>query len=168
MQMLQKPDSITMLFGDTGQFRTIYMNRSHPAHVEPSWYGDSVGHFEGDTLVVDTVGIGVHPQAGSMGNYGTPHTDALHLVERYRYLKEGEKSNIPRPHDDTFDSKDIIPGKVLRLEFTQDDPGAYKKPWTTSLDYSALKARVREYVCAENVRDGDLYPVLPKAVVPDF
>src|SRR5579871_2433309 len=69
MQILQTPQEVTMLFGDTGQMRTIYMNRPHSKHVEPSWYGESVGHYEGDTLVVDTVGIAVNPESGSMGNY---------------------------------------------------------------------------------------------------
>ena len=61
------------------------MNQPHPAHVTPSWYGDSVGHYEGDTLVIDTVGIKVGPFA-MVDMYGTPHTEALHVVERYRLL----------------------------------------------------------------------------------
>ena len=169
LQILQTPSEITMLFGDTSQFRTIYMNRPHSEHVVPSWYGESVGHFEGDTLVVDTVGIAVNPEAGSMGNYGTPHTEALHLVERYRYLMNGEKSLAPRPHDDTFDSKDIIAGgKTMRLNFTVEDPGAYKKPWSVTLDFLPINERVREYVCAENSREADLTPLIPAADIPDF
>ena len=166
IQILTTPTEITTLFADPGQFRSIALNRPHPAHVEPSWYGDSTGHFEGDTLVVDTTSIGVHPEAGSSG---TPHTNALHVVERWRYLKDGETSLAPTPHNDTFDSKDIIQGgRILRLEFTVDDPGAYRKSWTTTLDYLPLKSRVREYVCAENVRDPDLAPALPAAAFPDF
>ena len=169
LQILQTRSEITMLFGDTNQFRTIYLNRPHPAHIVPSWYGDSVGHFDGDTLVVDTVGIAVNPQAGSMGNYGTPHTEALHLVERYRYLADGEKSLAPRPHDDTFDSKDVMAGgKTLRLMFTLEDPGAYRKPWSVTLDYLPINERLREYVCAENSREADLTPLLPTAEIPDF
>ena len=168
-QFLQGPSEITMLFGDSGQARTIYMNRPHPAHVEPSWYGDSVGHFEGDSLVVDTVGIAVHPEAGSMGFFGTPHTAALHLVERYRYLAAGEKSQAPPARDDSFASSDVIAGgKILRLVFTVDDPVAYRKPWSVTLDYLPLKARIREFVCAENSHDRDLGPLLPTADIPDF
>jgi hypothetical protein len=169
IQILQKPTEITMLFGDANQFRTIYLNRAHPAHVKPSWYGDSVGHFEGDTLVVDTVGIGVHPEAGSMGFFGTPHTDALHLVERYRFLRPGEKSMAPPPKNDSFDADAVIAeGPILRLSFTLEDPGAYKKPWSVTLDYLPLSSHLREYVCAENSRDKDLGPLLPRAEVPDF
>lgn len=73
-------------------------------HVEPNWYGESVGHFEGDTLVVDTIGIGVHPEAGSMEFFGTPHTRALHLIKRYRLLGPDEKSTAPRPPNDSFDA----------------------------------------------------------------
>ena len=169
MQMLQTPSEITMLFGDTGQMRTIYMNRPHSAHPTPTWYGESVGHFEGDTLVVDTIGIAVSPQSGSMGNYGTPHTEQLHVVERYRYLAEGEKSTAPRPKNDSFDADAVIKGgKTLHLTFTLDDPGAYKKPWSVTLDYLPISSRLREYVCTENAREADLSPLLPQTDVPDF
>jgi hypothetical protein len=169
MQMLQTPTEITMLFGDANQYRTIYLNRPHSAHVVPSWFGESVGHFEGDTLVVDTIGIAVNPQSGSMGNYGTPHSDRLHLVERYRFLKDGEPSTAPPPKDDSFESEDVIKGaKQLRLSFTLEDPIAYRKPWSVTLDYMPLKGRVREYVCAENSREPFLLPMLPTADRPDF
>jgi len=169
MQILQTPKEITMLFGDTGQMRTIYMNRPHSTHVEPSWFGESVGHYEGDTLVVDTIGIAVNPQAGSMGNYGTPHTEALHVVERYRYLHDGEKSLAPRPKNDSFDADAVIPGgKVMRLMFTLDDPGAYKKPWSVTLDYLPISSRLREYVCTENAREPDLAALVPQTETPDF
>jgi hypothetical protein len=61
------------------------LNQPHPAQVTPSWYGDSVGHHEGDTLVIDTVGIKVG-RYSMVDWYGTPHTGALHVVERYRLL----------------------------------------------------------------------------------
>jgi hypothetical protein len=169
IQILQTPSEITTIFGDPGQLRTIYMNRPHSKHVEPGWYGESVGHFEGDTLVVDTIGIGVHTEAGSMGFFGTPHASALHLIERYRFLRPNEKSTAPRPKNDSFDADAVIKdGKILRLTFTVEDPGAYKKPWSVTLDYLPLSSRIREYVCAENVRDKDLAPMLPAADIPDF
>jgi len=169
IQILQTPTEITMLFGDPGQSRTIYLNRPHSPHVVPSWYGESVGHFEGDSLVVDTIGIAVNPQAGSMGFFGTPHTEALHVVERYRYLAAGEKSLAPRPRNDSFDASAVIAGgKTLRLSFTLDDPGAYRKPWSVTLDYLPLSSHIREYVCAENEPDADLAPMLPTADIPDF
>jgi hypothetical protein len=58
--------------------------------VIPSWYGDSVGHYEGDTLVIDTVGIKIGPFS-MVDWYGTPHAEALHVVERYRLLEQAAK-----------------------------------------------------------------------------
>jgi hypothetical protein len=110
------------------------MNEPHPAQVTPSWYGDSVGHYEGGTLVIDTVGIKVGPFA-MIDMYGTPYTQALHVIERSRPLdyeaaKEGlernakENANIgragtmgdaPLPIDPDYS------GKHLQLEFTVED-----------------------------------------------
>jgi hypothetical protein len=169
MQILQTPTEVTMIFADPGQYRTVYLNRPHSEDVKPSYWGESVGHFEGDTLVVDTIGIAVNPQSGSMGNYGTPHTESLHLVERWRFLRAGETSTAPMPENDSFDADAVIQGaKHLRLEFTLDDPIAYKKPWSVTLDYMPLSARVREYVCAENARNPGVQPFLPTADKPDF
>jgi hypothetical protein len=174
VQILQGPSEITMLFGgEQEQARTIYMNQPHSAQVTPSWYGESVGHFEGDTLVVDTVGIAANPQSGSMGLFGTPHTKALHVVERYRYLAEGEKT-VGRGPNPTASNPTIVPdeivpgGKTLRLTFTVDDPGAYKKPWSVTLDFMPLKTPIQEYVCTENYQEKDLLPLIPRAEIPDF
>jgi hypothetical protein len=170
IQFLQTKDEITVLHADAGQFRTIYLNRPHSKNLKPSYWGESIGHFEGDTLVVDTIGIAVNPQSGSMGFFGAPHTSALHLVERWRFLKDGEVSQAPPPRNDAVDTAAIIPGaKHLRLTFTVDDPIAYKKPWSVTLDYIPIRpARVREYVCAENSRNPQVAPFLPTATVPDF
>jgi hypothetical protein len=174
VQILQSPSEITMLFGgEQEQARTIYMNQPHSAHVTPSWYGESVGHFEGETLVVDTVGIAANPQSGSMGLFGTPHTKALHVVERYRFLAEGEKTvgrgPNPTANNPTIVPDEIVPGgKTLRLTFTVDDAGAYKKPWSVSLDFLPLKTPIQEYVCTENYQEKDLLPLIPRAEVPDF
>ena len=91
VQILQTPTEITMIFGgEQEQARTIYLNRPHPEHGAPSWYGDSVGHFEGDTLVVDTVGIAANPESGSMGllrytsHQVAPRGRALPVPERRR------------------------------------------------------------------------------------
>ena len=85
MQMLQQPDKITILYSNDHEVRHVRMNQPHPAQVTPSWYGDSVGHYEGDTLVIDTVGVKSGPFA-MVDMYGTPHSPALHVVERYRLL----------------------------------------------------------------------------------
>src|SRR4029077_17988190 len=85
LQMFQQPDRITMIYRHGNEVRRVRMNQPHPANVAPSWYGDSVGHYEGNTLVIDTVGIKVGPFA-MVDMYGTPHSPALHVVERYRLL----------------------------------------------------------------------------------
>ena len=174
LQILQTPAEITMIFGgEQEQSRTIYLDRRHSEHVSPSWYGDSVGHFEGDTLVVDTTGIAANPESGSMGLFGTPHTKALHVVERYRFLKDGEKTVLrgpnPNANNPTITADEIAPqGKKLRLNFTVDDPGAYRKPWSVTLDFLPLKTPIEEYVCTENYQDKDLLPLIPKSDTPDF
>jgi hypothetical protein len=61
MQIIQQPDKITILYSETYEVRHVRMNQPHPAQVIPSWSGDSVGHYEGDTLVIDTVGVKVGP-----------------------------------------------------------------------------------------------------------
>jgi hypothetical protein len=74
MQMLQQPGKITLLY-PFNEFRQVRMNQPHPALATPRWYGDSVGHYEGDTLVIDTVGIKIGPFA-MVDMFGTPHTEA--------------------------------------------------------------------------------------------
>jgi len=102
MQMFQQPHQITILYS-FGEVRHVRLNQSHPAQVTPSWYGDSVGHYEGDTLVIDTVGIKADRPFAMIDMYGTPYTQALHVVERYRLLdyeaakeaeERGEKENF--------------------------------------------------------------------------
>src|SRR4051812_6996547 len=85
IQLLQQPNEIIFLYYEDHEVRHVRMNGQHPKAVTPSWYGDSVGHWEGDTLVIDSVGIKVGPFA-MIDWYGTPHSPALHVVERYRLL----------------------------------------------------------------------------------
>src|SRR5258706_4237060 len=96
MEMFQRSDRITILYEQDHEVRRVRMNQSHPAKVTPSWYGDSVGHYEGDTLVVDTVGQRSGPFA-MLDLYGTPYSPALHVVERYRLLEyEAAKEGLDR------------------------------------------------------------------------
>jgi hypothetical protein len=71
MQILQQPHQITILYSDNHEVRRVRLNQPHPAQVTPSWYGDSVGHYEGDTLLIDTIGIKIGPFA-MIDVYGTP------------------------------------------------------------------------------------------------
>jgi hypothetical protein len=178
MQMLQQPDKITILYSYDHEFRQIRMNQPHPAQATPSWYGDSVGHYEGDTLIIDTVGIKVGPFA-MVDHYGTPHTGALHVVERYRLLdyeaaKEGwernAKENFRIPNSDV--SAEVDPadrGKALQLQFTVEDEGVFTRPWSATITYRRALNESMEIVCAENMREaGQWVRQPPQAAKPDF
>jgi hypothetical protein len=172
-QLIQQPDRITILYGYDHQVRHVRFNQSHPAQVTPSWYGDSVGHYEGDTLVIDTVGIKVGPFA-MVDWYGTPHTEALHVVERYRLLdREAAKEGFERDakeHNIADGMRNPNPqGKYLQLQFTVDDPGVFTMPWSATMTYGLGPANWVEQVCAENIqwysgKDAEV----PRANKPDF
>ena len=87
MRITQTPEQITLEFESDGDTRVIHMNAEHPADLEPSMNGYSIGRWEGDTLVVDTIGI---DERSLLDRYGTPHSTALHVVERVRLIKNGE------------------------------------------------------------------------------
>ena len=173
IQFLQQPDKVTVLYSYDHHVRHVRLNQAHPAEVTPSWYGNSVGHYEGDTLVIDTVGIKVGPYA-MVDWYGTPHTKALHVVERYRMLPyEAAKDGFARDakeHNGAQGMGDLNPrSKYLQLEFTVDDPGVFTTPWTATMTYRPGPAEWVEQVCAENIqwysgKDADV----PRADKADF
>jgi hypothetical protein len=182
--MLQQPDRITILYDYDNQVRHVRMNEPHPAHVTPSWYGDSVGHYEGDTLVIDTVGIKVGPFA-MVDAFGTPHTEALHVMERYRLLDYGAaKEGLERDAKENFRFTPDIPldtfnwdanyrGEHLRLQFTVEDEGVFTMPWSATITYGrpiAAQGEWPDYVCAENphVYFGGKDTAVPTADKPDF
>jgi hypothetical protein len=175
MQMWQQGDRITMLYRHGNEVRHVRMNQSHPAHVAPSWYGDSVGHYEGAALVIDTIGIKVGPFA-MVDMYGTPHTTALHVTERYRLIDyaaaqeaiaRNDKENL-RVRQDGFDPD--YRGKVLQLEFTVEDPGAFTTPWSSLITYRRSFNEWTDLICAENRHEyyGGVDSAVPTAVKPDF
>jgi hypothetical protein len=107
-EIIQIPGRILILFEDFYTRRTIWTDgRDLPKDPDPTWYGYSVGRWEGDTLVVDTVGF---DDRSWLNGGGYPHSDAMHVVERFR-----------RPDHDT-----------LELSMTIDDPKAYTKPWVSN------------------------------------
>jgi len=175
IQILQQPDEITILYYDDHEVRHVRMNQRHPRIITPSWFGDSVGHFEGDTLVIDTVGIKVGPYA-MVDWYGTPHTPALHVVERYRLLDyEGAKEGLERDAKENFQVQlDTIDpnykGKHLQLQFTVEDEGVFKMPWSATMTYRPQVTEWEESVCAENPKkygtEKDV--AVPIAAKPDF
>ena len=180
MQMLQLPEKITFLYLRNHEFRQVRMNQPHPAHVSPSWYGDSVGHYEGDTLVVDTVGVKMGPFA-MVDMYGTPFSPALHVVERYRLLDYADaKAAIERngkenirfgPGIQSLEFDPDYRGQHLQLEFTVDDEGVFTTPWTATITYSVPSGSWEEHVCAENSRgyfSNGKEAAVPTANKPDF
>jgi hypothetical protein len=182
MQMFQQPDRITIFYPDGHEVRHVRMNESHPVRLTPSWYGDSVAHYEGDTLVIDTVGVKIGPFA-MLDAYGTPHSPALHVVERYRLLdyeaakeaeKRGEKENLALPMADNGIARDPnYKGKGLQLQFTVEDEGVFTTPWSSAVTYrrpSVPLGQWPEIVCAENADgyDHGKKAAVPTAEKPDF
>src|SRR5882724_7229301 len=178
MQMLQLPGQIVMLFNEGQEVRRVRMNQPHPTKVTPSWHGDSVGHYEGDTLVIDTVGMKVGPFA-MVDMYGTPFTEKLHVVERYRLVDYDEaKDAIERNRKENFeppgyggapyDRNDR--GKVLQLHFTVEDEGVFTTPWTSTITYRRSTGPWTELICAEHRREyyADKDSEVPHAEKPDF
>ncbi len=129
-KIVQLPNEIIMLFEGFTTFRQIFLDgRDFPKDPNPSWYGYSVGHWEGDTLVIETRSIN---ETTWLDNAGRPHSDAMKLIERFR-----------RPDFGHFENT-----------MTIDDPKAYTKPWTVveKAQYMA-DAELLEYVCTENNKD---------------
>jgi hypothetical protein len=173
-ELVQTPDRITILYGHDHQVRRARLNEPHPARVVPSWYGDSVGHYEGDTLVIDTVGIKADRPFAMIDWYGTPYTQALHVIERYRLLdyaaaKEGFDRDA-KQHNPVQGIRDPNnPGKYLQLQFTIEDEGVFTTPWTATMTYVRDPDGWPEMVCAENIQwySGKSAEV-PRADKPDF
>jgi hypothetical protein len=152
MQMLQQPDKITMLYLEDHEVRWVRMNKAHPAHVTPSWHGDSVGHYEGGTLVIDTVGIRTDRPFAMIDLFGTPYTDKLHVVERYQLLDyEAAKEGLERSAKENMRFGNIDgAGKYLQLYLTVEDEGVFTAPWSATITYGLASGELDEVVCAEN------------------
>ena len=175
MEMLQLPDQVVMLFNENHEVRHVRMNQPHPAEVTPSWHGDAVGRYEGDTLVIDTVGIKTDRPYAMIDLFGTPFTEKLHVVERYRLVDHedakdamgrGAKENrrAGGPYDPNY--KD----KYLQVLFTIEDQGAFTTPWTAVMIYLRERGEFPEQVCAENTFSFHNNPGadFPHADKPDF
>jgi hypothetical protein len=147
LHFLQTPTEVVMINELYASTRHIYMNVAHTKNSKPSWYGESVGHYEGDTLVVDTIGLN---DKTFVDNYRTPHTTQMHVVERFRMLDGG---------------------KTLEVKIAVDDPGAFNMPWTARSTWRrAHPGMLIEDLCEPN---NDFYfgyevAPLPHADKPDF
>jgi hypothetical protein len=172
--ILQQPDMITMVYSGNMDVRRVRMNQPHKD--APALYGDSVGHYEGDTLVIDTIGIRTDRPYAMIDLFGTPYTKALHLVERYRLRDYDDvKDAIERnTKENWLFAGDVFSrhrGKFLQLELTVEDEGVFTTPWTSTLTYVPGPATWPEVVCAENPHQyyydrSDTN--VPRADKPDF
>jgi hypothetical protein len=155
------------------------MNAAHPAKLTPSSMGDSVGHWEGDTLVIDTAAIKVD-RFTSIDRFGTPQSDAMHVVERYRLI-DGASAKAAI---DTYEKREGTVGggarvagyhpdtslKGLQLDVTMEDPKVFTAPLTARVTYRRLMTAWAESVCADNPVEHykDEWIGLPTADRPDF
>ena len=137
-QIVQTPTQIIMLYEYMNVFRVIPLNAKHPDDLIPSYLGNSVGRWEGDSLVVDVTGFN---DKTWLAGTGTFHTDALHITERFTRVNKDQ----------------------INYEVTMEDPNVLTKPWRlTSTLMLREGSRLEEYVCAENNIDLDRYEKLLK------
>jgi hypothetical protein len=181
VQLLQQPDKITILYDEDHEVRRVRMKEPHPAQVIPSWYGDSVGHYEGDALVIDTVGFRIGPYS-AVDQYGTPFTPALHVVERYRLIDhEAARDALQRTGKENargggaaiaegWAGDPAYKGKALQLQFTVEDAGAFTTAWSATKTYRRVFRDWPENVCAENPHkyNTESDAAVPTADKPDF
>jgi hypothetical protein len=148
LYFIQSPKQIWMIWQRDHMVRRILLTDRHSEAVTPSWFGESIGHYEnGDTLVVDTIGLST--ENSYIDNFRTPHTDKLHVVERFT-VEPG--------------------GKNITAIVTVEDPDTFNAPLTMKQRWFKAEGIMRETVCSENNKDyfsQNLFPV-PTADKPDF
>ena len=144
----ERPNEIVVINQGGPEIRHIYMNVGHSKDVKPSWYGESVGHYEnGDTLVIDTIGLN---DKTFVDNYRTPHTNQIHVTERWKLAADG---------------------KTVDVTVHVEDPGAFTTAWTAIQRWVLVEdAPILTVPCNEN--NGDFFNQglvpLAEAKAPDF
>jgi hypothetical protein len=130
IQIVQYGQYLALLFEQNTWFHVVAMGRDHPKDLEATWFGDSVGKWDGDTLVIDTIGFNGRTRLDTLGH---PHSDQMHVIERYQYTDPDH----------------------IAYEVTVDDPKTYTKPWKNSRTFTRMKPgqELIEYSCEENNRD---------------
>jgi hypothetical protein len=126
MWFLQTPKQVSIIRDADSQVRRVYLDVPHSTNPKPSWYGESVGHYEGDTLVIDTIGLNTKTFVDA---YRTPHTEKLHVVERWRMVDDRQ---------------------AMEVTFTVEDPDTYHEPWSGMRRYRRVQRQYIEEICAEN------------------
>ncbi len=140
---VQTPKEVWIIFSGEQEVRRVYLDVPHTANPKPSWYGESVGHYEGDTLVIDTIGQDTRTLVDP---FRTPHTEKLHVVERWRMLDDKQ---------------------ALEVAVTVDDPDTYFQPWSGVRRYRRVRQDFVERACAENNQQLVDWHI-PVANAPDF
>jgi hypothetical protein len=148
LYFIQLPTEIWMIWQRDHMVRHVLLAEQHSEHVTPSWFGESIGYYEnGDTLVIDTIGLST--KDSYIDNFRTPHTDKLHVVERFTVAADGKSLTA-----------------IVKVE----DPDTFNAPLTMQQRWLKVNGSFRESVCAENNGDyfhQNLFP-LPEAKRPDF
>ncbi len=147
LHIIQTPTKVLMINELYAITRHIYLDVPHSKNPKPSWWGESVGHYEGDTLVADTIGMNTRT---FVDNYRTPHTEQLHVIERFKMMNEG---------------------KLLHVDVLVDDPGAFNMPWRAVQEWRRINPTpFIEDLCEPNNTFFFGYNVapLPQADKPDF
>jgi hypothetical protein len=145
---LQTEKEVVMIWEEDHMVRHVYLTDAHSPNIKPSWFGESIGHYEnGDTLVVDTIGLNTRTYVDS---FRTPHSEQLHVIERFRIVDGG---------------------KALEVNVHVEDPGAFTMPWNALQRYRRVEqGPLEEVTCAENNAKFFNYDVepIPTADKPDF
>jgi hypothetical protein len=145
---IQKPEEVWMIWQRDHMVRRIYLTDKHSETVKPSWFGESIGHYENDgTLVIDTIGL--YARNSYLDWYRTPHSEKEHVVERFRLINGGNG---------------------LEVLVTVEDPDTFNEPLHMIQRWRKVPNQMRETVCAENNGDHfgkNLFPI-PQADTPDF
>ena len=166
MYFIQGPKEVVMILASKQEVRHVFLTNQHSPNLKTSWYDESIGHYEADTFVVDTIGI---DDRTWVDGFGTPHTKQLHVIERFHLIEDG---------------------KVLEANVHIEDPGAFTTPWNGIQRFRQYEAAVRkvgadriaqlasiaegpmqELICADNPKaffaGQDVLP-LPQTKAPEF
>jgi hypothetical protein len=142
---IHTPKQVIMIYSGDQQVRRVYLNVPHSANAKPSWYGESVGYYEDDTLVVDTIAV---DKRAFVDNYRTPHTEKMRVTERWKLIDDG---------------------KLLEVYIRVDDPDTFYEPWNAIQRYRRVQQQYVEHVCAEGNANNPFYDYnVPVADKPDF
>jgi hypothetical protein len=179
-QMLPARDgNLSIIHGYDNGIRRVRMNSEHPAKLAPSPMGDSVGQWDGDNLVIDTVGVRTDAFT-LVDRLGTPQSERMHVIERYRLIDGALAKSTQDTHEriegavgNGNRASGVDPDtnlKGLQLELTMDDPKAFRAPLIVHVTYRRLMTSWQEEICANNPVEyyKGQWARLPKSDPPDF